>query len=51
VAAVRGGRLPPERSLAFPVSAEEAVDVNYPLDLEWAEFLLARRSGLRPPGA
>src|SRR5262249_47449100 len=28
------------RTLAFPVPSEEAVDVNEPLDLAWAEFLL-----------
>lgn len=28
------------RTLAFPVAAEEAVDINEPLDLAWAEFLL-----------
>lgn len=30
------------RTLAFPVPAEEAVDVNEPIDLAWAEFLLQR---------
>lgn len=28
------------RTLAFPVPLEEAVDVNEPIDLAWAEFLL-----------
>lgn len=30
------------RTIAFPVPLEEAVDVNEPLDLLWAEFLLEK---------
>lgn len=43
----RTGRLVGERMLAFPVAVEEAIDVNWPLDLEWAEFLLARHAARR----
>jgi len=38
-----GGAFPPKRTLAHEVTPEEAVDVNWPIDLAWAEFLLARR--------
>jgi N-acylneuraminate cytidylyltransferase len=31
-------------TVAFPVEADEAVDVDGPEDLEWARFLLARRA-------
>jgi N-acylneuraminate cytidylyltransferase len=36
-----------DRTLAHRVPPEEAVDVNWPLDLAWAEFLLARRAAVR----
>lgn len=29
-----------ERTMHFPVSREESVDINEPLDLDWAEFLI-----------
>jgi CMP-N-acetylneuraminic acid synthetase len=45
----RTGRLVGDRMLAFPVAVEEAVDVNWPLDLDWAEFLLARQAARRGP--
>ncbi len=33
------------RTLAFPVEAKEAVDINEPEDLTWAEYLLGKRQG------
>jgi CMP-N,N'-diacetyllegionaminic acid synthase len=47
----RSGRMIGDRMMAFPVPVEEAVDVNGPLDLEWAEFLLERRSRPRSGGS
>ncbi len=35
------------RTVAFPVAAEEAVDVDEPMDLAWAEFLLQRTANKR----
>lgn len=43
----RTRRLLGERTLAHRVRPEEAVDINWPLDLEWAEFLLARGAARR----
>lgn len=38
------GSLIGPRTLAFVTPAQEAVDIDEPMDLEWAEFLLSRRS-------
>jgi CMP-N-acetylneuraminic acid synthetase len=40
---LREGRILNERTISYQVPREEAVDVNEPLDLAWAEFILNKR--------
>jgi CMP-N-acetylneuraminic acid synthetase len=40
---LREGRILNERTISYQVPREEAVDVNEPLDLAWAEFILKKR--------
>ena len=40
---LREGRILNERTLPYTVPREEAIDINEPLDLAWAEFILKQR--------